>query len=196
VRGSVEQRQPRRLYEIERFGAVCGHRYSTRRFRTREQAHATQGEAPGNAAPNNRGHRCERGPAGSQTAQDAGNGHERRSTDHREVEMPNPTEAVLRRHLQAAGESVDAVMEHYDDESVLITHEATHRGRSEIRRFFTELLEGASKGFINAFKMNRQEISGEVAYILWEAKPWFPFATDTLVVRHGKIVLQTFAASK
>jgi ketosteroid isomerase-like protein len=110
--------------------------------------------------------------------------------------MPNQTEAVLQRHLQAAGEGVDAVMEDYVDESVVITHEATHRGRVEIRRFFTELLEGGSKGFINAFKMNRQEVAGEVAYILWEAKPWFPFATDTLVVRNGKILLQTFAASK
>jgi hypothetical protein len=114
----------------------------------------------------------------------------------KEAEMPSQTEAVLHRHLQAASEGVDAVMQDYVDESVLITHDATHRGRVEIRQFFTELLEGASKGFINAFKMNRQEVTGELAYILWEAKPWFPFATDTLLVRNGKIVLQTFAASK
>ena len=51
--------------------------------------------------------------------------------------MPNQTVAVLQRHLQAASEGVDAVMVDYVDESVLITHEATHRGRAEIRQFFT-----------------------------------------------------------
>jgi hypothetical protein len=42
--------------------------------------------------------------------------------------------------------------------------------------------------------MNRQEIVGEVAYIHWERKPWFPLATDTFVVRNGKILVQTFTA--
>lgn len=108
--------------------------------------------------------------------------------------MPNQTEAVLQRHLQAASESVDAVMKDYIDESVLITHDATHRGLAQIRSFFTELLEGGTKGFLGAFEMKRQEVTGELAFILWEAKPWFPFATDTLIIHNGKIVLQTFAA--
>lgn len=114
----------------------------------------------------------------------------------KETEMTNQTEAFLQRHLQAAGQSVDAVMADYVDESVLITHNATHRGPAEIRQFFTALLEGPTKGFLNAFKMHRQDVSGELAFIAWEAKPWFPFATDTFVVRNGKIVMQTFAASK
>lgn len=108
--------------------------------------------------------------------------------------MLNPTEAVLRRHLQAAGVSVDAVMADYVADSVLIAHDATHRGLAEIRAFLIELLEGRTRGFLDAFKMIRQEVSGELAYIVWEARPWFPFATDTLLVRNGKIVLQTFAA--
>ena len=91
---------------------------------------------------------------------------------------------------------VNAVMADYVDESVLITHKPTHRRPAEIRQFFTALLEGPTKGFLNAFKMKRQDISGELAFIAWEAKPWFPFATDTFVVRNGKIVMQTFAASK
>lgn len=110
--------------------------------------------------------------------------------------MTHPTEAVLNKHLEAAATSVDAVMADYADESVLITPTATYKGRTEIRAFFTELLEGATKGFLGAFRMKRQEINGELAYILWEAKPWFQFATDTLLIRDGKIVLQTFAASK
>jgi hypothetical protein len=108
--------------------------------------------------------------------------------------MSNATQAVLQRHLQSAGESVDAVMADYLEESILITPDATHRGLAQIRTFFTELLEGGTKGFLGAFKMKRQEVTGELAYILWEAKPWFLFATDTILVRHGKIMLQTFAA--
>ena len=108
--------------------------------------------------------------------------------------MQNPTEIVLSQHLQAAAENVEAVMAHYVDESVLITHDATYRGRAEIRRFFAELLDGATKGFLGAFHMKRQQVSGELAYIVWEAKPWFAFATDTMLVRDGKILLQTFAA--
>ena len=108
--------------------------------------------------------------------------------------MPSSTEAVLHRHLQAAAESVDAVLADYVEESVLITAEATHRGLAEIRAFFMELLEGRTKGFLGAFKMKRAAVTGELAYIVWEAKPWFTFATDTILVRDGKIVLQTFAA--
>lgn len=108
--------------------------------------------------------------------------------------MQTPTEAVLSQHLQAASQSVEAVMAHYVEESVLITHEATYRGRAEIGRFFAELLGGATKGFLGAFQMKRQEVSGELAYIVWEARPWFAFATDTMVIRDGKILLQTFAA--
>ncbi len=108
--------------------------------------------------------------------------------------MQNQTETVLNEHLQAAGAGVEAVMAHYVDDSVLITHDATYRGRAEIRRFFSELLGSANQGFLNAFKLKRQEVSGELAYIVWEAQPWFSFATDTLLVRDGKIVFQTFAA--
>lgn len=108
--------------------------------------------------------------------------------------MPNATQAVLQRHLQSAGESVDAVMADYLDESVLITHDATYRGLAQIRSFFTELLEGGTRGFLGTFKMKREEVTGELAYIVWEAKPWFPFATDTLLIHDGKILLQTFAA--
>ena len=109
--------------------------------------------------------------------------------------MPNQTAAMLQSHLQNASAGVDAVMKDYTDASVLITHAATFRGLAEIREFFTSILDGPSRGFIKALKMHRQEVAGEVAFIAWEAKPWFQFATDTFVFRNGKILFQTFAAS-
>lgn len=39
-----------------------------------------------------------------------------------------------------------------------------------------------------------QEISGELAFIVWKVRPWFAFAIDAMAVRDGKILLQTFVA--
>lgn len=104
------------------------------------------------------------------------------------------TQTVLQNHLRAARIGVEAVMEDFTDHSVLITHQATYRGLAEIRGFFTALFKDLPAGFFEAMKMHRQEVVGEVAYILWERKPQIPYATDTFVVRNGKILVQTFAA--
>jgi hypothetical protein len=103
------------------------------------------------------------------------------------------TEAVLQNHLRAAKLGVDAIMQDYTERSVLITHDSTYRGLTEIRRFFTTLFDGLPAGFFDELSMLRQEIVGEVAYILWERKPQISRATDTFVVRNGKILVQTFA---
>ena len=42
-------------------------------------------------------------------------------------------------------------------------------------------------------KLLRQDVHGEVAYIHWQAAPFIPFASDTFVIRNGKIVVQTIA---
>src|SRR6476646_1883771 len=107
--------------------------------------------------------------------------------------MSVSTESVLQNHLMAATQGVDAILQDYTDESLLITHEATYRGLAEIRQFFTVLLNRLPEGFFASIRLNRREVAGEVAYILWERRPWFVLATDTFVVRNGKILFQTFA---
>ena len=111
------------------------------------------------------------------------------------ITKPTSTEAVLQNHLRAATMGVDAVMQDYTEDSVLITHGATYRGLREIRGFFDALFEGLPAGFFGALRMIRQEIVGEVAYILRERRPVISQATDTFVVRDGKIVSQTFTAA-
>lgn len=108
--------------------------------------------------------------------------------------MSTSTRAVLEHHLRAFYEGIDPLMDDFTADSVIITHDATYRGLKEIRAFFTALIEGLPEGFDEAVKVRRQEIAGEVAYLLWDAKPWFPFCTDTFLVRNGKILYQTFAA--
>ena len=47
-----------------------------------------------------------------------------------------------------------------------------------------------------AFSMKQQFVEGDYAYVLWTAETAdnvYEFATDTLVVRNGQIVAQSFA---
>ena len=104
------------------------------------------------------------------------------------------TQATLDHHLQSFAEGIDALMQDYTEHSVVITPDATYRGLAEIRGFATAFIEALPEGIWDSFKISRTEVAGDVAYILWEAKPWFPLGTDTFVVRDGKIVYQTFAA--
>ena len=104
------------------------------------------------------------------------------------------TEETLLKHLQAfASGDVDAIMADYDKTSVLITPYGPQRGRAEIRSFFESFIPDFPPG--SAFELSEQIVEGEIAYIVWSGeseKVKIPFATDTFVVREGKIVAQTF----
>ncbi|MBB3192471.1 nuclear transport factor 2 family protein [Halomonas cerina] len=108
--------------------------------------------------------------------------------------MSTSTQAVLEHHLHAFYEGIDLLMEDFTDESVVMTNDATYRGHEAIRAFYTTLIEGLPDRFDDAVRIIRQDVVGEVAFLLWDAKPWFPFCTDTLVIRDGKIHYQTFAS--
>jgi hypothetical protein len=64
-----------------------------------------------------------------------------------------------------------------------------------MRQFFQALIaEFGKPGAV--FSMNQQAVDGEYAYILWTAETAdnvYEMATDTFVVREGKIVAQSFA---
>ena len=104
------------------------------------------------------------------------------------------TESIVTNHLRAFFQgSIDGVVEDYAADSVFIVRDGPLRGTQNIRRFFAEFIGTLPAGFLAAFKMHRQEFSGEVGYIVWEALPWVRLGTDTFVVQGGKIVKQTFA---
>ncbi|MDM0042326.1 MULTISPECIES: nuclear transport factor 2 family protein [Variovorax] len=104
------------------------------------------------------------------------------------------TETVLKHHLGAFAKGLDEIMQDYSDSSILLTHDKKYHGKEEIRGFFDGFLKSVKPGFWEAFKINAQAIDGDVAYLVWEAKPFVNIATDTLVVRKGKIAAQTFTA--
>lgn len=103
------------------------------------------------------------------------------------------TEATLSHHLQAFGEGVEAIMADYTPDSVLFTPDGPLRGLEPIRGFFDGFLRNSPPELLRAMTLVRQDVDGEVAYILWNAPPYIPLATDTFLVRNGKIVAQTFA---
>ena len=104
------------------------------------------------------------------------------------------THDTLARHLQALAGGIDAIMRDYTDDSVLFTQQGPLRGRKSIRAFFAGFLADSPPELLAAFTLLRQDVAGEVAYILWKAEPFIPLATDTFVIRDGKILVQTFAA--
>ncbi|WP_109478694.1 nuclear transport factor 2 family protein [Paraburkholderia sp. C35] len=104
------------------------------------------------------------------------------------------TTEVFDHHLSAFAKGIDELMKDYDDGSVIVTPEKSHRGVAEIRAFFQAFLDGAEPAFWEAFKVTSKSTEGEIAYLAWEAKPFVPLATDTLFVKNGKIAVQTFTA--
>ena len=105
------------------------------------------------------------------------------------------TEAVLAHHLEMfTSKDLDGIMSDYTEDSVLIAQDQTCKGLAEIRSFYEAMFPMVTPEFLAAFKMVKQEISGDVAYIAWNVTGFFALGTDTLVVKDGKIAVQTFAA--
>ena len=107
------------------------------------------------------------------------------------------TQDVLANHLGrfAAGD-LDGLMADYTDESVLFTPSGPLHGRQAIRGLMTGLFAEFAKPGAR-FSLQIQSVSGDVGYIVWTAETAdqrYEFATDTFVVRGGKIAHQSFAA--
>ena len=107
-------------------------------------------------------------------------------------DLEKQTEATLLHHLQAM--SVDDILSDYTEDSVLFTANGPIRGLAGLRVFFDALTKSATPEMMAAYQLIRHDAVGEIAYIVWKAEPIVPLATDTFVVRNGKIMAQTFTA--
>lgn len=104
------------------------------------------------------------------------------------------TQDTLARHLHAFTKGIEAIMRDYTESSVLFTPQGPLTGLESIRAFFAGFLADSPPELLAAMTLVRQDIAGDIAYILWKAEPFIPLATDTFVIRDGKILVQTFAA--
>jgi ketosteroid isomerase-like protein len=104
------------------------------------------------------------------------------------------TATTLSQHLQAILETdVDAIMRDYTEASVLVTPKGQLAGLAAIRSFFAQFIASSPPELLKAITLTHQEITGEIAYIVWKAEPFIPFASDTFLIRDDTIVVQTFA---
>ena len=112
-------------------------------------------------------------------------------------ELTHETINILNHHLSSFAKwDIDEIMKDYSEQSVLFTPDGVFEGIERIKNLFT--------GFIpnylppgSDFKMIRQAVKGQTAYIVWSAESknyLFPIGTDTFFVKDGKIFAQTFAA--
>lgn len=107
------------------------------------------------------------------------------------------TDRVLDHHLQTLGAGdLGGVMDDYTEESILVGPEGSMKGREAIRSFFDALISGLFKPGTYQLTLDRRHVEGDVAYILWHARCAgmdIDFASDTFLIRGGKIAVQTFA---
>lgn len=110
--------------------------------------------------------------------------------------MPTTNE-VLDQHLRCFYENdLEGVLADYSSDAVLFIPGKPLRGPNAIKPFFQTLLSEFAKPGAS-FSMREQSVDGDYAYILWSAETAdnsYESATDTFVVRNGKIVAQSFAA--
>ncbi|MBD2409365.1 hypothetical protein FACHB389_32105 [Nostoc calcicola FACHB-389] len=107
------------------------------------------------------------------------------------------TQRVWQKHIEAWDASdLDAIMEDYTEESVMILNNLMLEGTKAIRNVFANLFKLFNDG---DNKIEPAVIEGEVIYIIWNFKPRAEngksyFGTDTFVVQDGIIKYQTIAS--
>ena len=105
------------------------------------------------------------------------------------------TKDVLDHHLKCFEEGdLEGILSDYAPGAVLFTSDGPLRGTDAIRPLFQALVAEFGKPGAT-FRMKQQFIDGDYAYILWTAETAdnvYKVATDTFVVREGKIEAQSF----
>ena len=111
--------------------------------------------------------------------------------------MTSTTREVLRRHVTCFSEGdLEGVVSDYSTDAVLFTPNGPLRGHASIREFFRALINEFQQSG-TTLTMQLESIDGDFGYALWSAETAdniYEMATDTHVVRDGKIVAQSFAA--
>jgi ketosteroid isomerase-like protein len=109
--------------------------------------------------------------------------------------MPT-TSDVVDHHLKSLHEKdLDGLLADYSADADLFLHGRWLKGPGAIKPFFQAYCSEFAKPGAS-FSMHQQSVEGDHAHILWSAETADNSlaATDTFVVRHGKIVTQSFSA--
>jgi len=105
------------------------------------------------------------------------------------------TKDVLDHHLKAFDQGdLNGVLSDYAPDAIFFTKDGALKGVDAIRPLFEALIAEFGKPGAT-FNMKQQVVEDDYAYILWTAETAdniYELATDTFVVREGKIVAQSF----
>ena len=108
------------------------------------------------------------------------------------------TQQVLEHHLRALGAGdLDGILSDYADDAILIRPEGVVKGRQAIRGVFEGALASLFKPGTYEFTRDSLHVADDIAYLVWHANcasADIVFATDTFVIKDGRIAVQTFAA--
>lgn len=103
---------------------------------------------------------------------------------------------IIDNHLRSFREGdLDRLMQDYGDDTVFFTVDGALQGPAAIRAFMAGLFREFAKPGAD-FDLRVKRVHGDVAYIVWTAATAdnvYEFATDTFVVRGGRIAYQSFA---
>ena len=110
--------------------------------------------------------------------------------------MPS-TRDVLDHHLQCFGAGdLEGTIADYAADAALLTPDGALRGVPAIREFFARAYaEFGQPG--TTMTMRQLIVEGDCAFVCWEAETRdhrYEGASDTFVIRDGRIVVQTFSA--
>lgn len=111
------------------------------------------------------------------------------------AEMSGETAVVWQRHVErATAGDLDAVMEDFADDSVIITTDGVIAGKAAIRAFFEEFLAGYDQAAIASTVVNAQSIHDDVVVANFTIGTAGLTFHDTAVIRDNRIkVLATVA---
>jgi SnoaL-like domain len=107
------------------------------------------------------------------------------------------TKDVIDNHVRRFRDGdIEGILADYSTDAIFFTPAGALKGRSEIKTLFQTLLAefgkpGASENVHTAI------FEGDYAYLVWSgetADNLYELATDTFIVRNGKIAVQSFAA--
>ena len=107
------------------------------------------------------------------------------------------TDEVLAHHRKSfADRDLDGIMADYSPNAVFFTVEGVVRGLPAIRTVFEALFTEFGKPGV-VFNSKNRLVEGDYVYTVWTAETpdnSYELASDTFVIRNGKIELQAFTA--
>jgi ketosteroid isomerase-like protein len=110
----------------------------------------------------------------------------------------NTTKDILDHHLNAFFQfDINGVLSDYGNDAVFFTANGPLNGVQAIRPLF-ETLIAEFKQPRTSFNLKQYFVEGDHGYILWNAETVdnvYELATDTFVVRNGRIVAQSYTAN-